>query len=777
LTRAPRRAGPLIEPLESEGRDPVTDVDDGMITTFYSFKGGVGRSMALANVAFMAAMNNYSVLVMDWDLEAPGLAYYFRGLLDSTDWRALKKTPGILDAAWDWVTTVRETKDGRELNDYIGRYINGYAFDEMIRPLLDDQMQSDGFTLDILGAGSDTIGGKLSYEEALSVFSWPDFFAKDAGGVLLEALRNWAKDRYDIILIDSRTGLADVAGICTMQLPDTVALCFILNRQNMEGVARVAGAIRAKRAEEVKLRVVPMRLASRGTSEEASAQSRARRELTMHGGFSGDTVDDDVRLLGVAASPNVPFYEAIAPIMAIDPRTDALSLNYLGLASNLLGLELVMPDLPDAWTERVRGRLKPSHATPDYLIQLRASDPERAFSEVSRLVEHALDAQLEHDSELEDDYVEALVRTTFTLGDDADSPFDMALLLRQVADLVRARMVEMGADWHPLLVETMANLVEYAAYLEDGEELAIVDELDALLAADQTIQGRLTRLRHRRRAARLHIVNDDYEAAFQAIAEIVQLIDSLQHNELSPEQKISVQSAEADSFLLRGDAYAPSAPERAVQEYRRGHALPAVRERSELLRLRFEFSTRLAIRFPELVDREQRARYALEAAQAGAGQTYGIFLFVELAEPLLEYGPERGPRVQRFVEAMFGHGRLRNFGTFHGRQPRTAARFLDTATHIVEVLGETRPPGWEKATEDIARGSEQVSKLMIARRATVSTRSPEHPFADALTRLVGTLHNSGAHESARELEASLAMIESRTRRPRPGGNTEPGGTG
>ena len=29
--------------------------------------------------------------------------------------------------------------------------------------------------------------------------------------------------------------------------------------------------------------------------------------------------------------------------------------------------------------------------------------------------------------------------------------------------------------------------------------------------------------------------------------------------------------------------------------------------------------------------------------------------------------------------------------------------------------------------------------------------------ADALTRLVGTLHNSGAHESARELEASLAM--------------------
>ena len=49
----------------------------GRITTFYSFKGGVGRSMALANVAFMAAMNRQRVLVMDWDLEAPGLEMYF----------------------------------------------------------------------------------------------------------------------------------------------------------------------------------------------------------------------------------------------------------------------------------------------------------------------------------------------------------------------------------------------------------------------------------------------------------------------------------------------------------------------------------------------------------------------------------------------------------------------------------------------------------------------------------------------------------------------------
>ena len=45
----------------------------GIIYTFYSFKGGVGRTMALANVAALLAKWGYSVLVVDWDLEAPGL--------------------------------------------------------------------------------------------------------------------------------------------------------------------------------------------------------------------------------------------------------------------------------------------------------------------------------------------------------------------------------------------------------------------------------------------------------------------------------------------------------------------------------------------------------------------------------------------------------------------------------------------------------------------------------------------------------------------------------
>src|ERR1017187_5245792 len=44
------------------------------IFTFYSFKGGVGRSMAVMNVAYTLAGWGRHVLVVDMDLEAPGLS-------------------------------------------------------------------------------------------------------------------------------------------------------------------------------------------------------------------------------------------------------------------------------------------------------------------------------------------------------------------------------------------------------------------------------------------------------------------------------------------------------------------------------------------------------------------------------------------------------------------------------------------------------------------------------------------------------------------------------
>jgi MinD-like ATPase involved in chromosome partitioning or flagellar assembly len=47
------------------------------IITFYSYKGGVGRSILLANTAYLLASNGYNVVCVDFDLEAGGLHSIF----------------------------------------------------------------------------------------------------------------------------------------------------------------------------------------------------------------------------------------------------------------------------------------------------------------------------------------------------------------------------------------------------------------------------------------------------------------------------------------------------------------------------------------------------------------------------------------------------------------------------------------------------------------------------------------------------------------------------
>ncbi|PYK27255.1 MAG: hypothetical protein DME59_05075 [Verrucomicrobia bacterium] len=63
-----------------------------MIVVFYSFKGGVGRSMAVANVGDLLARRGLKVLMIDFDMEAPGLEQYFP--INQSEARS---HPGLLD--------------------------------------------------------------------------------------------------------------------------------------------------------------------------------------------------------------------------------------------------------------------------------------------------------------------------------------------------------------------------------------------------------------------------------------------------------------------------------------------------------------------------------------------------------------------------------------------------------------------------------------------------------------------------------------------------------
>ena len=77
---------------------------EGRIITFYSYKGGTGRSMALANVAWILASAGRRVLAIDWDFEAPGLHRYFHPFIEDPE---LHSTPGLIDFFVDFATAAR----------------------------------------------------------------------------------------------------------------------------------------------------------------------------------------------------------------------------------------------------------------------------------------------------------------------------------------------------------------------------------------------------------------------------------------------------------------------------------------------------------------------------------------------------------------------------------------------------------------------------------------------------------------------------------------------
>lgn len=214
----------------------MTDRKPGTVITFYSYKGGTGRSMALANVAWILASNGYRVLVIDWDLEAPGLHRYFSPFLAD---RELTASDGVIDFVSRYADAVL-TPPADESHGQ-GEWYRAYARISRLAASLTWDFDGDG-TLDFIGAGRQ---GPL-YASRVSNFPWQAFYERLGGGDFLDAARDDMTAEYDYVLLDSRTGVSDSAGICTMHLPDALVICFTLNNQSIVGAAEIAKTISQK---------------------------------------------------------------------------------------------------------------------------------------------------------------------------------------------------------------------------------------------------------------------------------------------------------------------------------------------------------------------------------------------------------------------------------------------------------------------------------------------------------------------------------------------------
>ena len=194
------------------------------IITFYSFKGGVGRTMALVNVAAELVSRGRKVLAVDFDLEAPGLETY-------KHLRPPKPHPGIVE----YVTEYRRTNAVPNLLDYIYE----------AKPI-----GKKGGRLWVMPAGR----RDPAYHTALANLNWQRLYKDQEGFLLFEdTKKGWEEElKPDYVLIDSRSGDTDVQGICTRELPDAVVLMFTPNEQNLVGLEKVCRDIRREATEGLK---------------------------------------------------------------------------------------------------------------------------------------------------------------------------------------------------------------------------------------------------------------------------------------------------------------------------------------------------------------------------------------------------------------------------------------------------------------------------------------------------------------------------------------------
>jgi cellulose biosynthesis protein BcsQ len=189
------------QPTQREPRAPRT-------VTFYSFKGGVGRTTALTHVGWILALRGRKIVAVDLDLEAPGLSTAFN----------LNPQPkyGIVDYFYER----SYSPEGVEYNISVAQ-----IFGEVRIPNATGR-------LFIVPAGT------LNLDYISKVDDLRATTVTDTGENLWSVFSREIQEQLkpDIVLIDSRTGINQWGALSLLQAADEVIIFLFPNEQNCQGI-------------------------------------------------------------------------------------------------------------------------------------------------------------------------------------------------------------------------------------------------------------------------------------------------------------------------------------------------------------------------------------------------------------------------------------------------------------------------------------------------------------------------------------------------------------
>jgi MinD-like ATPase involved in chromosome partitioning or flagellar assembly len=283
--------------------------------------------MALANVAALLARLGQKVLVIDWDLEAPGLERYFSNYLQGSR----RSTDGLLD-----------------ITDAFSR---GERMDW--RSCLLRATLPQATPIDILHAGREGD----TYTERLRAANWEGLFAQKFGNFLDQMRSEWI-GQYDYVLIDSRTGITDIGGICTIFMPDYLVPLFTTNAQSVQGIRDTMARAR-ERQSELPLRrrrmvIIPIAARDESATEYRRAAEWRRRAAGALEEFYSDWIHKDETPDSVLDYLKIPYvaywsFGEPLPVLEEDPQNPKNLAYSYSLVTRLIHTRL-------DWTEVREGR-------------------------------------------------------------------------------------------------------------------------------------------------------------------------------------------------------------------------------------------------------------------------------------------------------------------------------------------------------------------------------------------------------------------------------------
>jgi MinD-like ATPase involved in chromosome partitioning or flagellar assembly len=200
------------------------------VITFYSFKGGVGRSLAAANFAIYLARLGLKTVIIDLNLEAPSLVAKL-----GVDMKPDQK--GILD----YVLSFQKGSLPESVEPYL------------VPVAIKVASVSSETSIWLMPAGH-WFTNNYYYE--LSALNWNASTRAFRG--LLEQLQARLEPEY--VVIDSRGGLSEATGAINLELADEVVIFSTLSNENVEAIRQLSVMIKKESSQKESGRKVSIKI-------------------------------------------------------------------------------------------------------------------------------------------------------------------------------------------------------------------------------------------------------------------------------------------------------------------------------------------------------------------------------------------------------------------------------------------------------------------------------------------------------------------------------------